>query len=109
VNTAKDALRLMKLDNFDLVLCNFQLPDAVGPDCCRQMAAINPHTYRIVIAAPGDRYQNAKRLSPSAAEVIETPFRVASLVKAIAATLAGKRQVEKRTWKNLLRPAVSPC
>jgi DNA-binding response OmpR family regulator len=112
--TIKDALRLLKRINYDLVISNIHLPDGSVIDLFTALKAL-PHDRQpdVLIMTSRERQADERMvMNAGAAGVISKPFTMDSLLASVERTLADRRarqekvQLEKYVSKASMRMAL---
>ena len=85
-----DAIRLLEIENPDIVLLDLMLPDADGFDLCRQIRE-RSNAAVIVVSARGGERDKVTALNMGADDYMTKPFSVEELLARITATLRRTR------------------
>ncbi|WP_319501109.1 sigma-54 dependent transcriptional regulator [uncultured Draconibacterium sp.] len=76
----KGALKLFKENKFDLVLCDFRLPDTSGLDLMQQLKSINQSVPVIIMTAYADVRMAVKLMKLGASDYITKPIQQEELL-----------------------------
>lgn len=82
--SGKSGMKAVRDENFDLVLCDFRLPDSDGLELLQKIKAISKSTVVIIITAYADVRQAVKLMKMGADDYITKPLQqeeILSLVK----------------------------
>ncbi|HET9073943.1 MAG TPA: response regulator transcription factor [Solirubrobacteraceae bacterium] len=85
-----DAIRLLEIENPDIVLLDLMLPEADGFDLCRQIRE-RSNAAVIVVSARGGERDKVTALNMGADDYMTKPFSVEELLARITATLRRTR------------------
>jgi two-component system cell cycle response regulator CtrA len=85
--TGEDALELVKLYDFDVVVLDMELPDLPGCDMLRRMRLANIETPVMVLSGMEDRAQKIQALIAGADDYLTKPFDRAELVARLQAII----------------------
>ncbi len=98
VNTAyaaKDALNLIKKNIYDVVVCDFRLPDSDGLEMLKKIKSIHPATKVVIITAYAEVRMAVKLMKQGAYDYVTKPLQQEELLH-----LVDKIQNEDDTEKN---------
>ena len=85
--TGKSGLALFKKELYDLVICDFRLPDTTGLEMLKQMRAIKQDLPVIIITAYSDVRMAVKLIQMGASDYITKPIHQEELILLIAKLL----------------------
>ena len=115
--SAKAAYRILEKNHFDLILCDYYLPDSKEENHIRQLYKITPETPIVVITGQGDEKIAARSIKAGAEDyVVKTRDALAALPSILKRAMAKHRshqskkkqeinqhlQYHKRTAKKVL-------
>jgi CheY-like chemotaxis protein len=72
-STINEALHLAESSSFDLFVIDNRFPDAKGPDLCRKLKGLFPHTPLIVFSGDGYKSDCEAALEAGAAALVNKP------------------------------------
>lgn len=85
--TGKSGLALFKKESYDLVICDFRLPDTTGLEMLQQIRAIKQSIPVIIITAYSDVRMAVKLIQMGASDYITKPIHQEELILLIAKLL----------------------
>ena len=85
--TGKSGLALFKKESYDLVICDFRLPDTTGLEMLKQIRAIKQSIPVIIITAYSDVRMAVKLIQMGASDYITKPIHQEELILLIAKLL----------------------
>lgn len=85
--TGKSGLALFKKEKYDLVICDFRLPDTTGLEMLKQIRAIRQDVPVIIITAYSDVRMAVKLIQMGASDYITKPIHQEELILLIAKLL----------------------
>lgn len=98
----KNALHLFKKSDFDLVLCDFRLPDTSGLELMQQIRTINKNIPVVIMTAYADVRMAVKLMKLGAADYITKPIQQEELLALIKKQIAeNAQQKEKNKSKSI--------
>jgi two-component system response regulator HydG len=86
--SGKSALELFKKANFDLVICDFRLPDASGLELLQKLRSLKPRIPVIIMTAYADVRMAVKLMKMGADDYITKPIQQEELIVLIRNLLA---------------------
>ena len=92
----KNALKAFKENQFDLVLCDFRLPDTSGLDLMQQLKSINQSVPVIIMTAYADVRMAVKLMKLGASDYITKPIQQEELLVLIKKLLGKPQKTEKK-------------
>ncbi len=92
--SGKNAFEIFKKTNFDLVLCDFRLPDMTGLELLQKMRAIKQDVPIIIITAYADVRVAVNLMKMGAADYITKPIQQEELLSLIKKTIHTKNTDE---------------
>ena len=92
----RNALKLFKEYKFDLVLCDFRLPDTSGLELMQQLKAINQSVPVIIMTAYADVRMAVKLMKLGASDYITKPIQQEELLALIKKLLAKPKKPETK-------------
>ncbi len=98
--SGKSGLSNFKDGSFDLVLCDFRLPDSSGLDLLKQMRALNQHIPVIIVTAYADVRMAVKLMKMGASDYITKPVQQEELISLINRLLNTKKPDPKEKAKS---------
>ena len=90
--SAKSAIDLIRKINFDLILCDFRLPDASGLDVLRKIKTLQSNVPVIIITAYADVRMAVQLIKLGAIDYITKPIQREELLILIKKTLLGEQK-----------------
>ena len=90
--TGKSGLALFKKEVYDLVICDFRLPDTTGLEMLKQIRAIRQSIPVIIITAYSDVRMAVKLIQMGASDYITKPLHQEELILLIAKLLKEPKQ-----------------
>lgn len=90
--TGKSGLALFKKEIYDLVICDFRLPDTTGLEMLKQIRAIRQSIPVIIITAYSDVRMAVKLIQMGASDYITKPLHQEELILLIAKLLKEPKQ-----------------
>lgn len=87
VSSGKDALQLLENFRYDLVLLDWNLPDASGDDICKQYRRLGGTTQIIFVTGEGDIEHKQQGLDSGGDDYIVKPFDMRELAARIRSQL----------------------
>ena len=78
--TAQMALQLLGEQNYDLVLCDWQMPDMDGVDICKQFRSSGGSSRILMLSGVRDADSRALALANGADDFLTKPFTVDDLL-----------------------------
>lgn len=91
--SGKSALKILKSQSIDLVLCDFRLPDSSGLEILQKVHSLDPKTPVIIMTAYADVRMAVKLMKMGACDYITKPIRQDELLVLIPKLLAEKPKV----------------
>ncbi len=88
--TGEEALEILSVDNFDVMLLDLRLPGISGMDVLREAKSKCPETVVIVITAAGDAQTAIEAMKIGAADYIIKPFELERVNSSIEEVLKAK-------------------
>ncbi len=85
--TGHDALRGLRATNPDLVVCDIKLPDLMGDDLFRQLAASSSVPPFLFVTAFGDIDQAVAIMRAGASDYVTKPFDISSFIERACALI----------------------
>ncbi|WP_321346621.1 sigma-54 dependent transcriptional regulator [uncultured Draconibacterium sp.] len=92
----RNALKLFKEYKFDLVLCDFRLPDTSGLELMQQLKAINQSVPVIIMTAYADVRMAVRLMKLGASDYITKPIQQEELLALIKKLLAKPKKPETK-------------
>ncbi len=86
--TGNNALKLVKNENFDLVLCDFRLPDTSGLELMQKIKQLHPTTPVIIMTAYADVRMAVKLMKSGASDYITKPIQQEEMMMMIEKLLS---------------------
>jgi putative two-component system response regulator len=83
VDNAPDALKLVRAESFDLVVCDINMPGMNGLEFLNQLKTIDPTLASVVITGDGRVSMAVKAMKSGALGFVPKPFTPAELLEAI--------------------------
>lgn len=97
--TGKSALNEISKTDYDLVLCDFRLPDMDGTEALKEIKAKNPATKVIIITGYSDVKTAVQCIKMGASEYVTKPIFHEEILHAIKKALISKSNVEVKSEK----------
>jgi DNA-binding NarL/FixJ family response regulator len=105
--TVRAALEMVAASEPDVVLMDVRLPDGNGIDATAAVMALRPETAVIVLTAHADPLFALRAAEAGAAGFMPKDVRIAKVVAAVRATMAGGAAVEPTVLRSLLAQAAA--
>jgi len=105
--TVSAALEMVTATSPDVVLMDVRLPDGDGIDATARVMALRPETAVIVLTAHADPVFALRAAEAGAAGFMPKDVRIAKVVAAVRATMAGEPAVEPTVLRSLLAQAAA--
>jgi two-component system KDP operon response regulator KdpE len=86
-----EAVGIVQLRQFDLVLLDVNMPGMSGVDACRQIRALAPHTGIIMVTVRDAEEDKVLALEAGADDYVTKPFRFRELIARLGAVLRRTR------------------
>jgi len=86
-------LNLLKKQTFDLVLCDFRLPDKDGLEILREVKRMNPRIPVVIITAYADVRMAVKLMKQGASDYLTKPLQPEEIIS-LATKLVGRKDEE---------------
>jgi DNA-binding NtrC family response regulator len=93
--TARDAIRKVKSDWFDIALLDIKLPDMEGTELLKQLQAIKPRMIKIMVTGYASLESAIECVNLEAKAYIVKPFNPADLLQVIEEKLKERRAAER--------------
>lgn len=90
--TAKEALRSLASETYDLMLLDISLPDGNGMEICKQLRATNTHTPVLMLTCHGDESDKVLALELGADDYVTKPFGILELMARVKALMRRSHQ-----------------
>lgn len=94
-HTGQSALKLVEKSKFDVVLCDFRLPDKDGIEMVLEIKKISPSTQVIVITGYSDVKMAVKVIKRGAFEYVTKPIHPEEILLSIQQALAERKDISK--------------
>lgn len=102
-SNGEDAIELLKQNNFDLILCDFKLPDINGLELIPKIKILNPEASVIIITGYSDVKVAVKTIKLGAYDYVTKPLYPDEILLTIQQALAnknkGKEEQPKKTFQ----------
>jgi two-component system KDP operon response regulator KdpE len=85
--TGKDAVNLIRLRQFDIVLLDINMPGINGVEACRQIRALAPRAAIVMVTVRDSEEDKVRALEAGADDYVTKPFRFRELVARLGAVL----------------------
>lgn len=96
-HTASEALRALREESFDLVLCDYKMPGRTGVDILREARRTAPGARRLLMTAYADLMVAIDAVNKAAVDAfLRKPFEPEELLARVEALLRAKRAEEQR-------------
>lgn len=92
VYTAQNALKKLKQSVYDIVLCDYRLPDGDGLEVMRKIKTLSPDTAVIIMTAYADIKMAVKLMKSGASDYVTKPLQSEEIIQIISQTLKKKSQ-----------------
>ena len=93
--TARDAIRKVKSDWFDIALLDIKLPDMEGTELLKQLQEIKPRMIKIMVTGSASLDNAIQCVNLEAKAYIVKPFNPAELLQVIEEKLKERRAAER--------------
>jgi len=93
--TARDAIRKVKSDWFDIALLDIKLPDMEGTELLKQLQAIKPRMIKIMVTGYASLDSAIQCVNLEAKAYIVKPFNPADLLQVMEEKLKERRAAER--------------
>lgn len=94
VFTALNAQKKLKTTTYDIVLCDFRLPDGDGLEILRKIKTLSPDTAVIIMTAYADIKMAVKLMKSGASDYVTKPLQSEEIVQIINQVLKKKSKEE---------------
>lgn len=94
-SNGESAIELLKQDVFDLILCDFKLPDISGLELIPKIKILNPEASTIIITGYSDVKVAVKTIKLGAYDYVTKPLYPDEILLTIKQALANKNKQEK--------------
>lgn len=98
----KSALKLFKIKDFDLVLCDFRLPDTSGLELMQKLRSLKREIPVIIMTAYANVRMAVKLMKLGASDYITKPIQQEELLSLVNNLLTNKKQSKKQSHTNLI-------
>lgn len=95
VMSGSEALIKAQEQEFDLILCDYKLPDYEGIEILQKLKALNPRTEIIIITGYSDVRTAVQTLKEGAADYVTKPLYPDEILKTIREVLSKKKEQSK--------------
>lgn len=95
--SANSAFELFKSKSFQMVLCDFRLPDSSGLEVLQKMRTMNPDIPVVIMTAYADVRMAVKLMKMGADDYITKPIQQEELLNLIAKLLQAPKEKKKST------------
>lgn len=95
--SANSAFELFKSKSFQMVLCDFRLPDSSGLEVLQKMRTMNPDIPVVIMTAYADVRMAVKLMKMGADDYITKPIQQEELLNLIAKLLQAPKEKKKNT------------
>lgn len=100
-NSGEEAVRQLKKDDFDCILCDYKLPDSDGLEMLQRIKILQPQTPVIIITGYSDVKTAVETLKKGAYDYVTKPLFPDEILMTIKGAIAfGKEKQEKHEDKN---------
>jgi len=89
------ALKLIELDEYDLVISDLRMPSMDGIALLRELKALRPSLPVILVTAYASVETAAESVRLGASDYLFKPFKVKDLLSAVARALGGGKEVPR--------------
>lgn len=100
-HTGEDGLKILREHEFDLVLCDYRLPDMTGVETLRKIKVINPKAAVVIITGYSDVRTAVETFKYGASDYVTKPLYPDELLVTVKETIKKNKersgQVEKST------------
>jgi CheY-like chemotaxis protein len=79
VETAEEAVEILRSESYDVIITDYRLPGMDGLELCRQLQNIHPRAVKILITAYGSRAVAEQARGIGVHELIEKPITSAAI------------------------------
>jgi DNA-binding response OmpR family regulator len=98
VSNGVDALRMLSMDHFDLVITDIRMPGVTGLDILPRIRRLKPETPIIVMTAYGSDDVRRRSLERGATIYLEKPIHLSQL-RTVIREMVLRKSLEQ-TWSN---------
>lgn len=105
VETAQDALRVVKEQDFDVALVDIALPDKSGLDLLRLMRSMRPRLAVLILSMYSEEIYAVRALRNGAAGYLAKNCASATLIEAVRQVAAGRRYISPALKEKLVELA----
>ncbi|MCB0806047.1 MAG: sigma-54-dependent Fis family transcriptional regulator [Bacteroidales bacterium] len=96
----KEAVELIIKKDFDLILCDYRLPDMDGMEVLKQAKSKNEHLPVIIMTAYAEIATAVKAIKAGAFDYVTKPIQHEEILKTIEKAMAGKTSKESQSTFN---------
>jgi DNA-binding NtrC family response regulator len=96
VETAEEGLKLLKQEDWDIILTDYKLPGIDGLTFSKKIQEIRPDAIRILITAYKSKEVVSEARSAGIQDLIDKPFTIKTIENSISQLLHGK-EIQKRS------------
>jgi two-component system response regulator HydG len=101
--TGEDGLRSLRSANFDLILCDYRLPDATGVELLQKIKILDPSVAVVIITGYSDVKTAVETFRLGASDYITKPLYPDELLVTVKETIA-KNQLKRELQNNSSNP-----
>jgi two-component system, OmpR family, response regulator len=98
-NTGQDGSYLARTNDYDLIVCEFLLPDRSGIEVCRELRLKRKHTPFIILSSLSEMITKVECLNGGADDYVTKPFYFEEILARIRAILRRPQLVAHTTIK----------
>jgi DNA-binding response OmpR family regulator len=97
--TGQEGSYLARTNDYDLIICEFLLPDRTGIDVCKELRSKRKHTPFIILSSLGETITKVECLNGGADDYVTKPFYFEEILARVRAILRRPQTITHATMK----------